>query len=193
MELGDEVLVEIDGKMHNGVLIGIGDDEGSRVYIVGNRTVYYVKDNCSRRTIAFFGRKYDHLPKFVKHNDVRVGRRQYAVYSSPIYRSVSEKDSVKVIADEFIEKFEDFMIAFPIATAGDEFNGVETMEVFIGVLLEIRKIVPNSIINTLKFLVSVAKKCGQDILVDFELDNFGVGEDGKLVFRDVFWLFKQSK
>lgn len=185
-----KAIIEVDGQRYNATYLGKG--MYSKVYRVGDRVVYYTKDDCTKEVLSMFAQdRYTHLPEMVAHNDVKgyfrnVGWRYYKVYSSPYYRDVRASDtSAWKLMKRLIKLF--YIEVSRMYRQEIRFDQ-QVMHILVDRIEEYREI-PHSIINVMHLLVDLGALCG-DARFDFHKKNFGVNTYGTLIFRDPMYIMK---
>jgi hypothetical protein len=181
--------VIVDGIIFPATYLGKG--KFSKVYRVGNRAVYYTRGDCAKEALAMFQyNRIAHLPEIIRHDDVRVGNRSYYfVFSSPIYKNVTKKDSSAYMLMRMIMRLYDeyYSVLRRSGLKSRNMLNIYVMEGFVEYMRNISE-VPRSIVFALKTLVHVAANCGDGVAFDFHKKNFGVNEYGTLIFRDPFYV-----
>lgn len=178
--MGYKKLVEIDGKLYEGKFVGKG--KFSKVFRVGDRVVYYTKNDCTKDALAMFGRRIMHLPEIIKHDVVKTSDgKGWFVYSSPYYKNLTSKYKS---AWETYRKLIRAYVSFLRGTSSFGYNlAVEFIE-----YLKKINFTPKSIIRALEHIIDIGSSCGEYIYFDFHKGNFGVNEYGVLIFRDPLYM-----
>lgn len=188
--MAKKVVIEVDGQKYHAEYIGQGFY--SKVYRVGDRVVYYTKDDCTKEVLSLFVHdRFTHLPEMVVHDDVkvyskRVGWQSYKVYSSPYYRNVRASDiSAWKLMNKIIKLF--YVESSRMYRQGIRFNQ-QVMHTLVDRIEEYKEL-PHSMINVMHLLVDLGAMCG-DARFDFHKKNFGVNDYGTLIFRDPMYVMK---
>lgn len=183
--------VVVDGIEYEGKFIGQG--KFSKVYRVGNRVVYYTKNDCAKEVLGYSDVRMMHLPELIRHEnvivyDIKKGEIKdvYNVYSAPYYKNVTRKDeSAWLLMNAIIDfYFEYYMRNKDIVRSHSGMTNIEKMEGFVDYIRG-KVIIPRSIVNALAYLVNRIRDCGEDAMFDFHSGNFGINEYGVLILRDV--------
>lgn len=188
--------VVVDGIEYEGKFIGQG--KFSKVYRVGNRVVYYTKNDCAKEVLGYSDVRMIHLPELIRHEnvivyDIKKGEIKdvYNVYSAPYYKNVTRKDeSAWLLMNKIIDLYFEYMININIVCRRIGMTNIEKMEGFVDYIRG-KVIIPRSIVNALAYLVDRIRDCGEDAMFDFHSGNFGVNEYGVLILRDVVVVFNK--
>jgi hypothetical protein len=180
-------IIEIDEKKYNARYIGKG--QFSRVYQVGNRAIYYTKDDCTKEVLAVYQHdRLPHIPEMIRHDNIldNYGDIKWFVFSSPIYKDVTKRDRS---AWELMNKIIKYYYDYTSYLRRNEIylRGYDKMQGFVDTL-EDEKSVPYSVLRSLQSLIDVYSNCGQEIQFDFHRKNFGVNQYGTLIFRDIAYI-----
>ena len=173
--------IEVDGKFYKAKYIGKG--MYSKVFLVGDRVVYYTRGDCGKEVLAQF--QYDriaHLPYMVRHENITTVRGIWYVFSSPYYRNVKKSDrSAWELMNKVIRHYNAIF---------RKYNQSEGIYLMCAVVDEMRKYkeLPHSVIKALQEIVNVASNCGNKVGFDLHKKNFGVNEYGTLIFRDPIYV-----
>lgn len=178
-------IIEVDGRQYYATYLGKGTY--SKVYRVGDRVVYYTKDDCTKDVLSMFVQdRVTHFPEIVRHNDMQVGNNYYLVYSSPYYKDVR---SSNVSAWKLMKKI---IKLFNIESSRLHYHKIrfdqQVMHTLVDRIEEYKEL-PYSMINAMHLLVDLGAMCG-DARFDFHKKNFGVNEYGTLIFRDPIYVMK---
>jgi hypothetical protein len=178
-----KAVIEVDRLQYNATYIGKG--MYSRVYRVGDRVIYYTKDDCTKEVLSMFLQdRVTHLPEMVRHDDLRVINSRYLVFSSPYYRDVKASDkSAWKLMKKIIKLFN--IEVSRLNYQKIRFNQ-QVMHTLVDRVEEYKEL-PHSIINAMHTLVDLGALCG-DARFDFHKKNFGVNEYGTLIFRDPMYV-----
>lgn len=178
-------IIEVDGRQYYATYLGKGTY--SKVYRVGDRVVYYTKDDCTKDVLSMFVLdRITHFPEIVRHNDIQRGNNYYLVYSSPYYKDVrSSNVSAWRLMKKLIKVF--YEEAARMSQLYRRFDN-EIMHTLVD-RIEERNELPHSAINAMRILVDLGAMCG-DARFDFHKKNFGVNEYGTLIFRDPMYVMK---
>lgn len=174
-----KVVIEVDGQQYNATYIGKG--MYSKVYRVGDRVIYYTKDDCTKEVLStFLHDRVTHLPEMVRHENITTARGHWLVFSAPYYRNVkaSDKSAWKVM-NKVIKLFH--IEALRMYRQEIRFDQ-QVMHILVD-RIEEHKELPYSMINAMHLLVDLGAMCG-DARFDFYKKNFGVNDYGTLIFRD---------
>lgn len=178
-----KVVIQVDGKAYYAKYLGRG--KFSRVYQVGNRAIYYTLDDCTKEVLAlYYHGGTPHLPEIIRHDNITIGRFDYQVYSSPVYRDLRRTDtSAYRIMKEILEWNRSFYQMCSINGIRYKLN-YDTMIKFVE-YCRTETDLPRSIVKALQEITELSSNCGYDIMFDFHKKNFGVNAYGTLIFRDV--------
>jgi hypothetical protein len=181
--------ISIDGHLYSAKYLGMG--KFSEVYRVGDRAVYYTKDDCTKEVLAlFYHGGVPHLPEIIQHDNVQAGRTEFQCYSSPIYRNVKRTDtSAYRLRKSIIGWYESFYQMHQINRIKFEPN-FDTMRKFVE-YCRVETDLPRSVVKALDTLTEISGNCGYDISFDMHKGNFGVNAYGTLIFRDLVYVVRK--
>jgi hypothetical protein len=183
--------ISIDGHLYSASFLGKG--QYSKVYQVGDRAVYYTKDDCTKEALAmFYYGGIPHLPEIIRHDNISSGYTHYQVFSSPIYRNVKRTDTSAYRLMKKLIKFHDLWWRKENQSQAYRRirNDVTVMQRFVNDVRSSGQF-PYSIVKALQAILEISRNCGDYIAFDLVSKNFGVNEYGTLIFRDVVYVVVQ--
>lgn len=191
MRKGEKAAIEVDRQLYKAKYIGKG--QYSRVYQVGDRVVYYTREDCAKEVIARY--QYDrmmHLPEIIEHDPIEIGRTRWYVYSSPFYRDVSPSDTsahtlMKKMIKFWNKHYTDHGRRVWVGGTRWGWSGVKGAELMRRFVVDMEKSgeFPKSVILAMNEIADVSSNCGDQVGFDIHKKNFGVNEYGVLIFRDL--------
>lgn len=181
--MAKKIVIEVDGQLYSATYIGKG--QYSKVYRVGDRVVYYTKDDCTKEVLSMFlHNRVTHLSEMVRHDNIQLRYNTYSVFSSPFYRNVKKTDaSAWKLMNKIIKLF--YIEASRLYSQQIRFD-YDVMHTLVDRIDEYKEL-PHSVINAMHLLVDIGSNCG-DVRFDFHKKNFGVNDYGTLIFRDPMYV-----
>lgn len=187
MRRGDKVYIKLDDKKHLAIFLGQGDF--SKAYLIQTNKGPYVityGDDCTKEVIALWGDKSNpHVPK--------IWRYDTNIYLMPYYKPLTKEYRVAWNQYITLKKVLEAVRRSYINRVGindyRKDDGYRVIDEFITFLCSHQKNINSALCDALKDICDTCTNCGSNIMFEFAPRNLGVDNKGRLVLRDIVFLY----